>query len=325
MRVTVLGASGFLGRPVARAFRRAGHDVRGVVRSANRIPVVVADGGEPFLGDILDQSSMERAVRGADLVVHLASAPGGVDLASMRKVRVDGATTLMAAARTAHVARVIVGSGYWVYAGASGVLTEDSPMDPMSISQVNRDAECAALDASAGDGPGIVLVRPGMVYGNGSWFAEMVRELRHGTYQYIDEGENLMAPIDAEDLGEAFRTIGEKATAPGTFLAVDDAPVSVKEFSTSVAHWIGIDPPGSIPLAEATGAWGRELALLNAASRPASNARLRGLGWAPKFPRFTDGVPELLRKMAQSSSPTARPEDGAWVGYAASGETDRLD
>src|ERR1700674_1857102 len=134
MRVAVIGASGFLGRPVTRAFVRAGHQVRGVVRSPQRTPMVLEDGGQPIVGDILDVASLRPAIEGCDRVVHLASAPGGLDLDEMRRVRVGGSANLVTVAKACGVSRVIIGSGYWVYADARGTIDETSPLNPLSIS-----------------------------------------------------------------------------------------------------------------------------------------------------------------------------------------------
>lgn len=298
MQIVVFGAGGFLGRAVIRSLSRGGHSVTGVVHASSQQDAVAQAGGEPRLGDILSPSSISKVASGAELAIHLAQ-PSTGDLAAMRVVRVQGCDALVRTLPTVGVPRLVVGSGYWVYQDNPSIIEETSPLAPMSISQVNFETEEVARRGAAA-GIEAVFVRPGMVYGPGSWFGAMVEELRSGTYRYVGDGSAYMSPIHWHDAGEAFRVICEKGGPGETYLAVDDSPMQTRDFAQLTASAIGANPPRGIPFEDASRDWGRELALLNVASRQASNRKLRTLGWSPRYPAATDGLPSVLREMAPS-------------------------
>src|SRR5579863_7875974 len=123
MRVLVTGAAGFLGRSVVTALASGSHEVRGLVRDAAQAPRVAARRGVPVNGSVLAPASLTAAVDGCDLVIHLAQSQSD-SLDVRRRVRVDGARNLVAAMAKAGVRRLLVGSGYWVYADNPGRVSE---------------------------------------------------------------------------------------------------------------------------------------------------------------------------------------------------------
>ena len=302
VRVCVAGAGGFLGLAIVRALSAAGHEVRGLARSPDQAARIRSAGGIAAVGDLLEPSSLLGPLAGCELAVHVAQ-PSDGDLGRMRRVRVEGATNLIDASKRSGVRRILIGSGYWVYRSSPDLLVEESPLSPLSISKVNFDTEEVARSAALGGTVEAVVVRPGMVYGPGSWFAQMLDGIRKGTYRYVGDGASYLSPVDLEDAGEAFRVIAERWLPGQTFLVVDDRPVTTREFAEFVATSVGAPPPSGIAFTEAAKEWGPDLATLNAASRRASNARLRALGWRPRYPSYIEGIPELLH----GSVPAHRP------------------
>lgn len=301
MRALVAGADGFLGRAVVSALASHGHEVVALVHHDRGARPSLGPRVTTVVGDLLEPSTLGPALRGVDLAVHLAQAPAS-DLGHMRRVRVEGGRNLVAAVAAEGAKRVLVGSGYWVYRDSTEPIVEASPVAPMSLSSVNFEAEEVAREAGRKGGVSVGVVRPGMVYGDGSWFGEMVAELGRSTYRYLGDGTNFLSPIHLDDLGEAFRCLAERGDPTGLYLVVDDAPVDHRTFAEFVAERLGVPKPQGVPFEEAERDWGREIALLNAASRRASNARLRSTGWAPRYPSYREGVPEVLRRMAASRS-----------------------
>src|SRR3984957_15294973 len=66
----VTGASGFLGWHVARVLLERGYPVRALVRPGSRVEGLDV---EMVPGDLRDPASLERAVKGCELVFHVAA------------------------------------------------------------------------------------------------------------------------------------------------------------------------------------------------------------------------------------------------------------
>lgn len=77
MLVVVAGGTGYVGSHAIAALVRGGHRIRVLARSPKRIPAVLAPFGvdqvETVTGDVTDPVAVERALEGADGVLHAAS------------------------------------------------------------------------------------------------------------------------------------------------------------------------------------------------------------------------------------------------------------
>jgi nucleoside-diphosphate-sugar epimerase len=302
MRVLVAGASGFLGLGAVRSLAQAGHEVVGLVRTAQKVDSVRAAGGNPAVGDILAIPALVEAARGCEALVHLAAATDvsrrEVGQSMAAKVRVDGAYNLVAAARKVGARRLVVGSGTWLYGDRPEPITETTPAKPTGNSMFNWQAERAAMDANKPGVLDVVVVRPGMVYGNGGWFREMVEGIRTGTYRVPGDGSNHWSPLHIADCGEAFRVVLESGKAGEAYLAADDRPVRLRTFADLIAGALHTARPPEQSLAEASVSAGEATAKHLAANQAVSNAKLKGLGWSPKIPDSTRGVPPVVAEIA---------------------------
>src|SRR3954451_3414771 len=139
MRVFLAGATGVIGRRLARLLRKAGHQVTGTTRTAAKADSLRAIDVTPVVVDMLDAEAVLQAVAVArpDLVIHqltdLSSAPGtpgyAAALEANRRLRIEGTANLMRAARAAGVGRAIAQSIAFMYAPGEGMRTENDPLD----------------------------------------------------------------------------------------------------------------------------------------------------------------------------------------------------
>ncbi len=86
MKITVTGASGFIGNRLVDRLRRDGHEIRAVHRTPPP-PERRGDGVEHVIEDLNDQEACRRVCRGSDRLYHLAAASGG---AGFQRDRLQG-------------------------------------------------------------------------------------------------------------------------------------------------------------------------------------------------------------------------------------------
>jgi uronate dehydrogenase len=122
--VVVTGAAGAVAKPVCEELRRRGHRVRGFDRAE------MSHVDEAVLGDLADADAVNRAIVGADAVVHLAAFVHGWGrfMEDIVEPNVVGLFRVLDAARQAKVGRVLLASTMQVVSGCGDrdrVLTGD--------------------------------------------------------------------------------------------------------------------------------------------------------------------------------------------------------
>ena len=106
MKLLVVGATGTLGRQVARQALDEDHDVRCLVRNPNKAIFLKEWGAEIVKGDLCDQSTLPSALEGVDAVIDAATARVTDNLRA-RDVDWRGKVNLIQATKAAGVERYI--------------------------------------------------------------------------------------------------------------------------------------------------------------------------------------------------------------------------
>ena len=113
MRVLVTGGTGFVGAWTAKAAQDAGHQVRFLVRSPDRLrtsaETIGADISDHVVGDIADADATATALKGCDAVIHCAAMvstdPNRAD--EMLRTNLDGARNVLGGAVAAKLDPII--------------------------------------------------------------------------------------------------------------------------------------------------------------------------------------------------------------------------
>ena len=181
MKIFLAGAGGAIGRRLTPLLRRAGHDVVGTTRSAEKTAALRALGAEPVVVDVFDAVALARAVQAAapQVVMHqltdLAYAPNtpGFEegLERNARLRIAGTRNLVAATKAAGVRRLIAQSIAFVYAPGEGARVESDPLDLAATGIRKRMVNgVVALEDATLEMPEGIVLRYGLLYGPGTWF-----------------------------------------------------------------------------------------------------------------------------------------------------------
>ena len=178
-RVLVTGADGFIGSHLTEALVRAGVDVKAFVlyNSFNSwgwldsASADVRDNLEVFAGDIRDQGGVRAAMKGCDVVLHLAaliSIPFSYHSPeAFVDTNVKGTLNVVQAARDLGVSRVVSTSTSEVYGTARFVpISEEHPLQgqsPYSATKIGADQ--IALSYYLAYGTPVAILRPFNTYG----------------------------------------------------------------------------------------------------------------------------------------------------------------
>jgi nucleoside-diphosphate-sugar epimerase len=184
MKIFLAGAGGVIGQRLTPLLRKAGHNVAGTTRSAQKGDMLRTLGAEPVVVDVFDADALTRAVTAAapQVVIHqltdLPYAPNTPQyqegLERNARLRIDGTRNLVTAARAAGVKRLIAQSIGFIYAKGEGLRTETDPLDSDAARKGTVDAVVSLEQATLSLPEGIVL-RYGFLYGAGTWFGDEIR------------------------------------------------------------------------------------------------------------------------------------------------------
>ncbi|WP_314957668.1 NAD-dependent epimerase/dehydratase family protein [Bradyrhizobium cosmicum] len=125
-RVMITGGAGFIGSHAADVLLAAGYEVRLLdnlspqIHGGNRQrPAYLAEDAELVIGDVTDALAVEHALRGADMVLHLASAVGVgqsmYDIEPYVRTNEVGTAVLLQALSKRPVERLVVASSMSIY------------------------------------------------------------------------------------------------------------------------------------------------------------------------------------------------------------------
>jgi dihydroflavonol-4-reductase len=172
--VLVTGGTGYVGSHAIAALDMAGHRIRVLARSPDRVPAALGplgvDGVETVIGDVTDRVAVERALDECDAVLHAASVfsldPRKAD--EMRSVNVRGTDIVLGTAQRLGLDPIVhVSSELALLPPAAGeVLTPDSPLKepPWPYCRSKVESERVARSYQQLGAP-VVSVMPAAVWG----------------------------------------------------------------------------------------------------------------------------------------------------------------
>lgn len=160
----VTGATGFLGSVLVGLLVERGERVRVAARDTDRARRLLPTGVEAVPADLGDRESLHRAAAGCDGVLHLAGSVGHSAQAT-RAANLDGTRTVLEAARTAGVRRMVHTSSSAALLDADGLVAEDPVAPPALTDPYSTSKAAAERLVLAAEGIETVVVNPVNIYG----------------------------------------------------------------------------------------------------------------------------------------------------------------
>lgn len=231
MKILVTGAGGFIGVRLVDRLLKDGHEVVALVRAPRGELKRPRPGLTVERGDMTDPGSLERAVAGCRVVVHLANATAITDMARARAINVQGTRSLLEAAKRAGVARIVFTSTL------SALREKRGP-----YGQSKLEAEVVVRQS----GLPFVILRPSLVYGaHGIGLVANLAAYLRGlpAVPVIGDGKIELDPIHMTDvneiivqcltrddvLGKAYDLLGPDRVTFNEFLDRLSAEIGVKK------------------------------------------------------------------------------------------------
>jgi hypothetical protein len=303
--VVVTGSSGFIGAHVLRQLLRDRTDkpwdeVKAFVRSDEAAENARALGASPVRVDLLDprDEHWQTVVAGARYLVHCAqpSTAGDYTLRAQMDVGLVRALDPRVTARAVFV----YGSSYYGRT-SPGQLADETmrPRRPIGLGAVFETciAELRAAEARGLDWAGAFV---GAVYGPRSWFLDAyVKALVAGEPILMCDPAPVWPYIHIDDCARAIEHLllvdrDALASAGREVIITDDHPVPMDEFVACVARRLGKEPHfNRMAEADLRGVLPTMESSYLIESMAHSNARLRSLGFACRYPRVAEGIASL--------------------------------
>jgi nucleoside-diphosphate-sugar epimerase len=309
MRVFLAGATGAIGSRLVPRLVEAGHHVTAITRKEKKLAELYDLGAEPILCDVFDTGKLASIMKRAEpngAVNELTDLPQSLNprklaeyYAANDRVRREGTRNLLGAALGTGVRRFLAqGSAYWYAPTGGPVKTEEAPLyldAPTPIGpavETIKEVEDAVLSA---DGLEVVILRYGMFYGPGTWYAkdgDVGRQVRKRRYPMIGNGAGTYSFIHVDDAADATVAALEVAR-PGVYNVVDDDPATAAEWMPVYAEALGAKRPLRVPAFLARMIAGDALVTWMLGLRGASNEKIkREFGWRPQHESWRRGFCE---------------------------------
>ncbi|MER2103422.1 MAG: NAD-dependent epimerase/dehydratase family protein [Pseudomonas atacamensis] len=284
MNVFVTGAAGFIGGSIATGLVQAGHNITGLVRSAEQADELKALGMNAVIGTLDDSQLLAQQARAADAVINAASSDhrGAVE-------------ALLDALRGSNKVFLHT-SGSSIVGDASGgkssddIYYEDNLPEP-TVDKADRVAIDNLVLAAAQDGVNSAVICNTLIYGHSLGvnrdsvqLPRLLKQARKsGVVRHVGTGQNIWSNVHIEDVVALYQLALTK-NVPGTFYFVESGEASFIDMTTAMAEALNLGEPQDWPLQDAEAEWGYEMANYGLGS----NSRVRGkhardlLGWTPK-------------------------------------------
>ena len=293
MKIFMTGATGYIGGTIARRLLDDGHEIRGLVRDAEKGGKLAVFGVEPVIGGLDDAAILAAEARRADVVINTANSDHRGAIDAFLEALAGSNKPFLHTSGSSIVADDAHGD-----VASEKIYDEETPFEPVPGKQARVAIDRMIRDASS-RGVRSIVVCPTMIYGNGLGLARdsaqipglAKRAKASGVVRHVGQGLNVWSNVHVEDLADLYRLALETAPA-GSFFFAENGEASYREICAAIARRLKLGEPQAWPFEEAA----KELGENSAAYTFGSNSRVRArrarseLGWQPKHGSATKWI-----------------------------------
>ncbi|MFQ6081845.1 MAG: NAD-dependent epimerase/dehydratase family protein [Candidatus Aminicenantia bacterium] len=242
MKVLVTGANGFVGSNLCEGLIKKGYNVRGLVRNTSDLSLIRNLNVELTYGELGNIESIEGAMKGMDIVYHVAALSsdwGPLEL--FLRTNVGGTRNVLGVARKSNLKKFVYISSVVVHGFESKVDVDenssftDTPF-PYCISK--KKAEELVWEYYNKYKLPITIIRPGNVFGprDRVTFLKIAEAIDKGYMPYVKGGKAITCLTYIENLVDAIILAGESEKAIGqAYIITDGTKVTWREFAEAIA------------------------------------------------------------------------------------------
>jgi len=247
VRALVTGAGGFLGVALVRTLAARGEAVRALVRRPS--PALALPGVEIAMGDATDPAVLREAVRGRDVVFHLAGVRRAAGPEEFLRVNAGSTRALLeaCAAGAPDLARFVL-AGSIAAAGPSRTpRREDGPLAPIEPYGASK-AEAERITLSFSRTLPVTIARPPRIMGPGDRENLLFFRLARARLA-LDLGDRPLSWIDVDDCARGLLLLAERPEARGeVFFLASAERTSAQGLIREAARALGVRPwPVRVP------------------------------------------------------------------------------
>ncbi len=238
MRICVTGGTGFLGGFLVRALLAKGATLQVLARPSSRADGLEAAGAEIIRGPLSDVDSIARAVRGADIVYHLAAKVGAARYGDYFETNVAGTERVLKACAENGAGQLVYASSLAVYGPVQPGehIDEDTPFDdkpelrdPYAQSKIEADRLVRSFARRTG--LPTVILREGIIFGPGRPLPIGILAFRLGKTNVVFGDPRNHFPLNyVDNIVDAIQAAAACGTGLRQFNVLDDDDLTLGRY-----------------------------------------------------------------------------------------------
>jgi nucleoside-diphosphate-sugar epimerase len=288
MKCLIVGC-GYIGVSLGVELVRLGHEVSGLRRNTSTEADLKAAGIQPLFADITRPETLEKLPREFDWIVHCVATGGNVE--NYRPLYLEGTRCLVEWLTASPPKKFLYTSSTSVYGQDDGSqVKESSAAEPqVETARILVETEKFLMEAFQQKKFPSLILRVAGIYGpeRGHHFKQFLKN----EARMEGDGSRFLNMIHRDDVAGCIMAALKSGRPGEIYNAVDDEPVSLKNFFEWLGATLGKYPPPSVP--ESPDGERKR----GATNKRVSNRKLKmELGYQFKYPNFRKGyTAEILR------------------------------